>query len=120
MHEAVDIFEGAIPSTDPTEVYAVTHRALASAIKVIARDHDIDVIIRTHARDRRVAAWLEDTAEALEEIGEVDPAVDWAKQATDHDHGHQSLKAADYWCRTRSWPRLRRAPVTRCSSHSSP
>ncbi len=62
-------------------------------------DHDVDAIIRTHARDRRVAAWLEDTAEAFEEIGEIDLAIDWARQATDFDRGHQSLKAADYWCR---------------------
>lgn len=209
MHEAVDILEDAIPSTDPAEVYAVTHKALASAIKVIARaddssgiikdacrrllelhpkaaaaahvpsgtlidwmmrfqfdgdvdyfeldpvayasalgetamkayrkrlseveanlgprpseedrwtsghslewftldwnaqrlavlDHDIDAIIRTHAKDRKVAAWLEDTAETFEEIGEINLAIDWAKQATDFDRGHQSLKAADYWCR---------------------
>lgn len=209
MHEAVDILEAAIPAGDPDEVYSVTHRALASAIKVIERaddssgiigdacrrllalhpevaaaahvptgklvdwmmkfqfdsdvdyfeldpvayapalaetgiktyrnrlseieaglgprpreddrwtsahshewftldwnaqrlavlDRDIDAIIRTHAKDRKVAAWLEDTAEALEEIGEIDLAVDWAKQATDFGRGHQSLKAADYWCR---------------------
>ena len=209
MHEAVDLLEAAVPTTDPTEVYAVTHKALASAVKVIARaddssgiigdacrrllelhphaaaaarvpsgrlidwmvkfqfdgdvdyfeldpvayapalgetgigayrrrlgeieaglgprpskddrwtsarslewftldwnarrlavlDHDVDAIIRTHARDRRVAAWLEDTAQAFEEIGEIDLAIDWARQATDFDRGHQSLKAADYWCR---------------------
>lgn len=209
MHEAIDILERAIPSTDPAEAYAVTHKALASAIKVIARaddssgiigdacrrlldlhpkmaaaagipsgklidwmmkfqfdgdvdyfeldpvayapalgekgtqayrdrldevqaslgprpsegdrwqsahshewftldwnerrlavlDHDIDAIIRTHARDRKVAAWLQHTAEAFEEIGELDLAIDWAQQATDFDRGHQSLKAADYWCR---------------------
>jgi len=209
MHEAVDILESGIPTTDLTEIYAVTHKALASAIKVIARaddssgiigdacrrlldlhpkvataanvpagklvdwmmkfqfdgdvdyfeldpvayapalgdtgitsyrarlkeietglgprpsederwtsrhshewftldwnaqrlavlDHDIDAIIRTHAKDRKVAAWLEDTAEAFEEIGEIDLAIDWAKQATDFDRGHQSLKAADYWCK---------------------
>ncbi|MGB6006331.1 MAG: DUF6880 family protein [Ornithinimicrobium sp.] len=208
MHKAVDILEAAIPSTDPAEVYAVTHKALASAIKVIARaddssgiiggacrrllelhpkaaasarvpsgklidwmmkfqfdgdvdyfeldplayapalgetgmkayrkrlreveanlgprpsekdrwtsghshdwftldwnaqrlavlDHDIDAIIRTHAKDRKVAAWLEHTAEAFEEIGEITLAIDWGKQATDFDRGHQSLKAADYWC----------------------
>ncbi|MEP6814025.1 MAG: DUF6880 family protein [Marmoricola sp.] len=209
MHQAVDSLESAIPVTDSAEVYAVTHKALASAIKVIARsddssgiigdacrrlldlhpkaaaaarvpsgklidwmmkfqfdgdvdyfeldpvayaaalgetgmkayrkrladieaslgprsseenrwtsthahewftldwnaqrlavlDHDIDAIIRTHAKDRRVAAWLEDTAEAFEEISEIELAIDWAKQATDFDRGHQSLKAADYWCR---------------------
>jgi hypothetical protein len=209
MHEAVDILEAAIPTTDPAEVYAVTHKALASAIKVIARaddssgiiggvcrrllelhptvaaaaqvpagdlvewmmrfqfdgdvdyfvidpvayapalgksgmatyrarlcdieaglgpppsaedlwtsrhshgwfviewnarrlavlDRDIDAIIRSHARDRKVAAWLQDTAEAFEEIGEIDLALDWAKQATEFDRGHQSLKAAGYWCK---------------------
>ena len=209
MHEAVDILEAAIPTTDPVEVYAVTHKALASAIKVITRaddssgiiggacrrllelhpgvaaaaqvsvgnlvdwmirfqfdgdvdyfridpvayapalgtsgmvayrarlfdieaglgprpstqdlwksrhshkwfmiewnarrlavlDRDIDAIIRSHARDRKVAAWLEDTAEAFEEIGEIDLALDWAKQATEFDRGHQSLKAAGYWCK---------------------
>jgi hypothetical protein len=209
MHEAVDLLEAAIPITEPAEIYSVTHKALASSLKVIARaddssgiigdacrrllelhpqvaaaaqvpvgklidwmmkfqfdedevdyfeldpvayapalgetgmqayrnrlneieaklgprpsederwtashshewftldwnaqrlaihDHDIEAIIRTHARDRRVAAWLEDTAEAFEEIGEIDLAIDWAKQATDFDRGHQSLKAAGYWC----------------------
>lgn len=209
MHEAIDILEAAIPTTDPAEIYTVTHRALASSLKVIARaddsagiigdacrrllelhpraaasaktpvgklidwmmkfqfdddevdyfeldpvayapalgdvgmaayrkrlaeveaklgprpsqaerwssghshawftldwnaqrlavlDHDIDAIIRTHAKDRKVAAWLQDTAEAFEEIGEIDLAIDWAQQATDFDRGHQSRKAADYWC----------------------
>ena len=209
MHQAVDDLEAAIPTTDPAEVYAVTHKALSSALKVIARaddssgiigdacrrllelhpgaaaaaqvsagrlvdwmikfqfdgdvdyfeldpvayapvlgtsgmatyrarlsdleagltprpagegfwtsrhshewfviewnarrlavlDRDIAAIIGTHARDRQVAAWLQDTAEAFEEIGEIDLAIDWAKQATDFDRGHQSLKAAGYWCR---------------------
>jgi len=206
MHEAVDILEAAVGVTDPVQVYSVTHRALTSAVKVIARaddssgiigdacrrllelhprvaaaaavsptklvewmvkfqfdgevdyfeldpvdyapalggtgvttyreklreietrlgprpadrwesphshewwvldwnarrlavlDHDIDAIIRTHAKDMKVAAWLEDTARAFEEVGEFDLAVDWAKKATDFDGGHQSLKAADYWC----------------------
>ena len=62
-------------------------------------DRDVDAIIRTHVRDRRVAAWFEDTAEALEEIGEIDLAIDWAKQAVDFDRGHQALKAAKRWCR---------------------
>jgi len=204
MHEAVDVLESAIPTTDPAEVYSVTHKSLASAIKVIARaddsngiigdacrrlldlhpqvaasakvpagrlvdwmmkfqfggdvdyfeidivahapvlgesgmatcrtrlkeieaglgprpsederwtsphahegftldwnaqrlavlDRDVDEIIRTHAKDRTVAAWLEDTAEAFEEIGEIDLAIDWAKQATDFGRGHQSLKGS--------------------------
>ena len=59
-------------------------------------DHDVDAIIRTHARDRRVAAWLQDTAEAFEEIGEIDLAIDWARQAAEFDSGHQAKRAADY------------------------
>jgi hypothetical protein len=70
-----------------------------NAQRLAVLDRDIEAIIRTHARDRRVAAWLEDTAEAFEEIGEIDLAIDWAKQATNFDRGHQSLKAADFWCK---------------------
>lgn len=66
--------------------------------RLAVHDHDIDAIIRTHARDRQVAAWLHDTAKALEEIGEIDLAIDWANQAADHHPGHQALQAADYWC----------------------
>jgi hypothetical protein len=61
-------------------------------------DRDIDAIIRTHARDLRVAEWLCDTARALEEIGAADLAIDWARQATQRGPWHQSLQAADYWC----------------------
>jgi hypothetical protein len=61
-------------------------------------DRDIGAIIRTHARDRKVAAWLQDTARAFEEIGEIDHAIDWARQATDHGPGHQSITASEYWC----------------------
>jgi hypothetical protein len=69
------------------------------AQRLAVLDRDVEAIIRTHARDRRVAGWLEDTAEAFEEIGRIDLAIDWAKQAADFDHGHQSRKAAGYWCR---------------------
>lgn len=61
-------------------------------------DRDVDAIIRTHARDRKAAAWLHDTAKAFEEIGEIDLAIDWARQAADHHPDHQALQAADYWC----------------------
>ena len=209
MHNGIDILEEAIPGTDPAEVYAVTHKALASALAVIVRaddssgiigeachrlldlhpkaaasalvppeklvdwmmkfqfdsdvdyfeldpvaygpalgddgmatyrdrlkkaedslgprpseadrwtsghshdwftldwnaqrlavhDHDIEAIIRTHAKDRKVAAWLQKTAKAFEEIGEVELAIDWARQATEFGPGHQSIQAADYWCK---------------------
>ena len=209
MHEAVDVLEAAIPGTDPSQVYAVTHKALVSAVKVIARaddssgiigdacrrllalhpkaaaqarvpagrlvdwmitfqfdgdvdyfeldpvtyapalgehgmtayraklderraslaplppqspswsvpdrherwvlewndrrlavlDHDIEAIIRTHAKDREVAAWFQDTAEAFEEIGEKALAIDWARRGMDVGPSHQSLQSAEYWCR---------------------
>jgi hypothetical protein len=69
-----------------------------NARRLAVLDRDIDAIIATHARDRKVAAWLHQTAQALAEIGETDLAIDWAKQAADFDGGHQSLDAARYWC----------------------
>ena len=44
-HEAVDILEAAIPTTDPAEIYAVIHKVLASSLKVIARADDSSGII---------------------------------------------------------------------------
>lgn len=76
------------------EWFTLDHNAQRLAVY----DRDVDAIIRTHARDRRVAAWLHDTAVALMEIGEVDAAIDWANRAADFDHGHQARRAADYWC----------------------
>lgn len=35
MHEAIDILEASTSTAGATDVYAVTHKALASAIKVI-------------------------------------------------------------------------------------
>ena len=66
--------------------------------RLAVHDRDVDAIIRTHARDRRVAAWLHDTAKAFEEIGEIDLAIDWARQAVDHHPAHQAQEAAEYWC----------------------
>lgn len=207
MHEAVDLLEAAAETTDPAELYTVTHKALASAITVIGRaddssgiigdacrrllalhpvaaaragaspttvarwmitfqfhgevdffeldpvayapalgerglttyrrlladveaslaprgenlwgspdsgawftiewnaqrlavlDRDVDAIIRTHARDMKVARWLEETSEALEEIGRFDLAIEWAHRATQHSPSHQALHAAGTWCR---------------------
>jgi hypothetical protein len=209
MHQGVDVLEAAVPGTDPSQVYSVTHKALASAVKVIARaddssgiigdacrrllalhpraaaqaripagrlvewmitfqfdgdvdyfeldpvayapalgengiaayraklderraslpqppapspswsvpdrherwvlewndrrlavlDHDIEAIIRTHAKDRKVAAWFQDTAEAFEEIDEMALAIDWARQGMDADPSHQAVQAAELWCR---------------------
>lgn len=45
MHEAVDILESATTTNDPAEVYTVTHKALASAITVIARADDSSGIV---------------------------------------------------------------------------
>lgn len=70
-----------------------------NARRLAVWDHDIEAIITTHARDRKVAAWLEDTAEAFAEIAEFDLAIDWSRQATFFDPGHQSVAAARLWCR---------------------
>ncbi len=69
-----------------------------NARRLAVLDRDVEAIIRTHGRDRKVAAWLQDTAEALAEIGEFDLAIDWATRALDVGPGHQSLKAGEYWC----------------------
>ena len=69
-----------------------------NARRLAVWDRDVAAIIATHARDRKVAAWLQDTAEALAEVGEFDLAIDWARQATLFDMGHQSVTAASYWC----------------------
>lgn len=70
-----------------------------NAQRLAVLDRDVDAIIRTHARDMKVTAWLEDTSEALEEIGEIDLAIDWARRATEIGPGHQALAAAGLWCR---------------------
>jgi hypothetical protein len=90
--------------TDPEAWHAAAHARHArfllehNARRLAVVDRDVDAIIATHARDRKVAAWLQDTAQALAEVGEVDLAIDWARQAADFDGGHQSLDAAGYWC----------------------
>ncbi|WP_017936140.1 DUF6880 family protein [Nocardioides sp. Iso805N] len=68
-----------------------------NAKRLAVLDRDIDAIIRTHVRDRKVAAWFTDTAEAFEEIGEYALAIDWARQATEFGLGHQSVTASRYW-----------------------
>lgn len=61
-------------------------------------DRDVAAIIRTHARDEQVPAWLHDAAKALAEIGEYDLAIEWAQRAAMLNHRHQALAAADTWC----------------------
>ncbi|MFP5254149.1 MAG: hypothetical protein ACLGH4_10180, partial [Actinomycetes bacterium] len=64
-----------------------------NARRLAVLDRDVD------APDRRVAAWLHDTAQALAEIDQIDLAIDWAQQAADFpDRGHQAATAAEYWC----------------------
>ena len=45
MHHAVDILEDAVDTSEPTDVFAVTSKALASAITVIARADDSSGVI---------------------------------------------------------------------------
>lgn len=61
-------------------------------------DEDVGAIIRTHLRDAKVAAWYQDTAEAIAEVGEYSLAIEWAQRGAEFDNGHQSVKAANYWC----------------------
>jgi hypothetical protein len=100
--EQIQATLGPRPSEDERWTSAHSHEWFTldwNAGRLAVLDHDIDAIIRTHARDRKVAVWLHTTAQAFEEIGELDLAIDWAKQATELDRGQQPLKAADYWCR---------------------
>lgn len=91
------------PRPSEVERWTAAHRAEWftldwNAQRLAVLDRDVEAIIRTHVRDRRVAAWLQDTAEALAEIGEFDLAIEWARQALDVGPGHQSLQAGEYWC----------------------
>jgi len=70
-----------------------------NAQRLAVLDRDVDAIIRTHVRDRKVAAWFQETAEAFEEIGEYDLAIDWARRATEFGLGHQSVTASRYWAK---------------------
>jgi hypothetical protein len=60
-------------------------------------DHDIEAIVRTHAKTGRLPRGSR-TQQRHSRIGEIDLAIDWARQALDIGPWHQSLKAADYWC----------------------
>lgn len=70
-----------------------------NAQRLAVLDRDVEAIIATHYRDGKVAAWVQDTAEALEEIGEHDLAIEWAHRATQTPPHHQALTAAKYWCK---------------------
>ena len=92
---------GARPSEEQRWTAAHSHDWFTldwNAQRLAVLDRDVEAIIRTHARDQKVAAWLQDAAEALAEIGEFDLAIDWATQALDIGPSHQSLKAGEYWC----------------------
>jgi hypothetical protein len=73
MHEAVDILEAALPTTDPVEAHRVTERALTSALKVIARADDSSGIIGDACR-RLLALHPVTAAAARMPVGKL---VDW-------------------------------------------
>lgn len=60
-------------------------------------DRDVDAIIRTHLMDDRMAMLREDLATALEEIGEIDLAIEWAEKAVRYDLGLQAHGATSRW-----------------------
>lgn len=93
----------ALSSSDPEWQEAVKSGQDRSQLAHNARrlavlDRDVDAIIATHLRSGTFAAWYEETARALEEIGRFDLAIEWADRATHHDLGPQSQRASDYWC----------------------
>jgi hypothetical protein len=107
---------GPRPSEDERWTAAHSHDWFTldwNAQRLAVLDRDVEAIIRTHARDRKVAAWLQDAAEALAEIGEFDLAIDWARQALDVGPGHQSLKAGEYWCALLAEHRASELPAAR-------
>lgn len=62
--------------------YAVVVQS-PSVVAMGGLDHDIDAIIRTHTRDRKVAAWFESTAErARSDPGPTVRAPGWAAPHT--------------------------------------
>lgn len=99
----VELEAGLGPRPSGDERWTAAHRAEWftldwNAQRLAVQDRNVEAIIRTHARDRKVARWFLDTAEALVEICEVDLAIDWARKALDVGPGHQSLQAGEYWC----------------------
>lgn len=73
MHEAIDILEAGTAAANPADVYAVTQKALASAMKVVARADDSSGIIG-HACRRLLALH----PEAASRAGVAPPKlVDW-------------------------------------------
>jgi hypothetical protein len=103
LRARVDALRGEIPPHDPDDRLAhYDHREFLVRWfdkRFAVLDRDFEAIIHTHLRDGRVAAWYEDVAAAFEEIGEIDLAIDWSKQATLFGHGHQSQQAARRWQR---------------------
>ena len=67
-----------------------------NAQRLAVWDRDVDAIIATHARDRKVAAWLEDTAEAFAEIGET-TSRSAGRQATFFDRGRSRPTPPVVW-----------------------
>lgn len=92
---------GLDPLSEPDYLGQHTHEQLVlqwNAKRLAVHDRDPDMIVRTHARDMRVAAWLLDTAKAFEEIGDLDRALEWAQRGALHEPWHQAQRSAEYWC----------------------
>lgn len=88
------------PAPEPVVSFSHQHFVLDEVDRRLAvHDRDVDAIIRTHVRNDNVPAWSTDAARALEEIGEIDAAIEWAQRAADHPHGgHQAVRGAEHWC----------------------
>lgn len=86
--------------TDPAEPF--TYDGTASGLRRVdcrlaVLDRDIEAIIATHTAYSASSSALIDTAKALEEIGEHDLAIDWARKAVGAtDRSHFVLEAYKY------------------------
>ncbi|XBH20437.1 hypothetical protein V5R04_09270 [Jonesiaceae bacterium BS-20] len=82
--------------------YSYDHREFLAEYleqRLAVLDKDFDAIVTTHLREGKVAAHVEDVAEAFEEIGELELAITWAHRALLFDRGHQAAQAANRWWR---------------------
>lgn len=60
-------------------------------------DEDLEAIIRTHLGEGKVPAQFDWVAEAFEEIGRYDLAIEWAQRAVLLDRSFQAHHASRHW-----------------------
>lgn len=103
LRSRVDALREELPPVDPDDPFPVLDRRTFLVRwfdqRFAVLDRDIEAVIRTHLGAGRVAASYEDVARALEEIDEVDLAIEWARRATELNAGLQAQRASRRWWR---------------------